>query len=128
VKLTSTAAIIVISLTMIGQANGMFLDGNDLYAKCTTSTPVERAICVGYVEGVLDAGEVEATLAWRQQRAKPPYQATLEGERWCAPDGITAGQAVDVVTAFLRNNPAVRQATADSLVAGALEQAWPCSR
>jgi hypothetical protein len=131
VKLTTAAAIIVISLVITGRASGGFITGNMLYANCTSSTSVERAICIGYVEGVLDAGEDEGTYAWFLQGAKAPQKdpkATLGGVRWCSRETVTAGQAVDVVTAFLRNNPAYRDSNAPGLVARALQQAWPCSQ
>jgi hypothetical protein len=60
-------ATIVILLATTSRASGEFLEGNALYAKCTSSTPDSRALCVGYVEGVLDAGETEATFALLQE-------------------------------------------------------------
>jgi hypothetical protein len=133
-KLTTVAAIIVVSLAMTGQASAGFFSGNDLYAKCTA--PASFAACAGYVEGILDAGEGEATAAeflQVQQGAKVQpgatglIKGTLLGFHWCLRDRVTAGQAIDVVTAFLRNNPALRDGLAPGLVAMALQQAWPCS-
>jgi len=48
---------------MTGRASGKFMDGNELYAMCTSSKPTDDALCVGYVMGILDAGETEAAVA-----------------------------------------------------------------
>jgi hypothetical protein len=122
-KFTTMAIIIVTSgLAMTEQARGNFLDGNDLYAKCTA--PASFAHCVGYIEGILDAGETEAGFASSQQDPGVPWpkgiiKGTLGGFRWCLRETVTAGQAVDVVTQFLRDNASRRDGGGASLVAWA---------
>jgi Rap1a immunity proteins len=75
---------------------------------------------------------VAATIVifWRQpvllQEGTRGFKETIGGFRWCPPETITAGQAVDVATKFLRDNPAVRDAAASGLVAKAMYEAWPC--
>src|SRR5262249_12120537 len=111
-KLTTAACVIVISLAMIGRASGGWLDGNQLYAKCTSSSPVEQALCTGYIQGVFDAGDGAWTMLriWQQQGVKLSPEVTISEFRWCAPERMTAGQATDVVTQFLRSMPDVRHA------------------
>jgi len=120
----SIAVTIIISLVMTDRASGGFMNGNELYADCTSSKPDDLAACVSYVEGVIDAGATQHSFfveAARQgSKAPPPKGSVVEGT-------VKARQAVDAVVAFLRNNPADRDASASSLVAVAAEQAWPCS-
>jgi len=134
----SIAVTIIISLVMTDRASGGFMNGNELYADCTSSKPDDLAACVSYVEGVIDAGATQHSFfveAARQgSKAPPPKGSVVEGtvgivggSQWCLRKTVKARQAVDAVVAFLRNNPADRDASASSLVAVAAEQAWPCS-
>ncbi len=130
-SLRSITAAIIVFLAMMDRASGAFFDGNDLYAKCTSFASFDRAQCIGYVMGILDAGGTEAAFAWVQQGAKGPMkrpnEETLGGFRWCPRETVTAGQAVDVVIKFLRDNPSIRDAgAAPGLVAMAMQQAWSC--
>jgi hypothetical protein len=70
---------IIVCLTMAGQASGVFKNGNELYASCTSSNPAERALCIGYVEAIMDAAESEAVI--QQQGKGNPYAAI---PRWVA--------------------------------------------
>jgi hypothetical protein len=101
------------------------LDGTALYATCTSSAYDNRAQCIRYVQGVLDAGETEGTFAMLQEGAKG-FTRTIGGFRWCPPERVTAGQSADIVTKFVRENPAVRDAAAPGLVTEAMYEAWPC--
>jgi hypothetical protein len=133
VKLATAAAIIVISLTLTGRA-GM-VDGNKLYEQCTSSSLVEQAHCDGFIVGIVEAGEATAVGLWATQNwgQKVPWpkdvtKGTVAGFSWCLRETVTAGQAIDAAKAFLRNNPAHRDAGASGLVAMAMQQTWPCSR
>jgi hypothetical protein len=121
------AAIMVISLAMTSRAIGGFVSGNDLYAWCTSSIASAYYLqCIGYVQGIEDAAEGEGFIQGAQ--GAKGFRETGFGFRWCLRDGITAGQAVEVVTQFLRNHPAIRDSTAAELVANAMQEAWPCPR
>ena len=95
--------------------------GDMLYAHCLSSDLYARGICLGYVEGVADAGEQEALAG-----ASVTGASTLGIWRWCIPTGAAPGQARDIVAKFLRENPAQRHLAAASIVALALQRAWPC--
>ena len=78
-------------------------------------------LCLGYVEGVADAGEQQALVG-----ANATGASTLGIWRWCIPTGAASVQARDIVVNFLRENPAQRHLAAASVVALALQHAWPC--
>jgi hypothetical protein len=109
------------------RASGQFISGNDLYAMCTSSAASVHAQCVAYVKGVIDAGAVEG-MDIEQYFRTSVISHTLNGVRWCTRETIRGGQIVDVVTVFLRDNPAPRDKMAPAIVAWALRQAWPCSQ
>lgn len=95
-----------------GAANGRILTGNDLLAACESPTgSFLRAQCLGYLEGVFDR---DAIARWE---GAPHYICAL-------PDGVTIGQLFDVVVAYLKENPAVRQQQAASLAATAVREAF----
>lgn len=88
-----------------GGVRAEFWDGNRLYSHQTASSVYDQMLALGYVMGVADA---------------------LAGVRICSPENATAGQKDDVVKKYLREHPALRHHTADSLVVRALERVWPC--
>jgi hypothetical protein len=51
---------------------------------------------------------------------------TVWGRRACLPEVSVAGQARDVAVRYLTDHPESRHYTAASLVAEALEEAFPC--
>jgi len=48
------------------------------------------------------------------------------GWKACVPKNVTISQTKDVVTRWLANNPERRHYSADSLVAWALAEGFPC--
>jgi hypothetical protein len=117
----SIAATIIISTD---RASGDFVDGNDLYEKCTD--PTSQIGCINYVMGVLDAASGEALLQRvlsKQLQDRPDLpKATLMGFRWCPSEGVTLGQAVDAITNFLRDNLRDNPAYRDFNLNPAVEQ------
>jgi hypothetical protein len=88
-------------------AHAEFWSGNDLHNRLSSSDSVERIHAMGYIMGVYDAG-VNAIFC-------PPNQA-----------GISAGQIRDMTFAYLSQNPAIRQRTADTIIFDMFRQVWPC--
>lgn len=90
-----------------------FKTGNEIYAgledwKRTTSTNLTTsAIAFGYVVGVSDA---------------------LDQVVFCLPSSVTAGQITDIVYAYMRDNPQIRQKDASYLVAAALKPYFQCRK
>lgn len=89
------------------QANTQFLHGNDLLATMNADSPTRNGIALGYVMGVFDRGT---------------------GILHCAPVGVTAGQARDMVKNYLEKFPQDRHNAADVIVTHVLMSAWPCPR
>lgn len=52
---------------------------------------------------------------------------TLLGQAFCTPANTSLGQVEDVVHLWLKNHPAERSYSAESLVIAALQEAWPCA-
>jgi Rap1a immunity proteins len=93
----------------------VFMDGNALYGECADNRPVYQGKCGGFVVGVRD------TLS------------TLEGtgvvrRTICMPKAVTQQQAIDVARQFLTAHPELRHLSAASLVVGALQQSFPCTK
>jgi hypothetical protein len=75
-----------------GREQIAYLTGEKLYQLCTSPLPVQQGECVGYLEGIVDAGD-----------------NTLIGST-CVRPGVTTGQLRDVVVTYLR-----KDATPDQL-------------
>jgi hypothetical protein len=97
---------------------GYFVDGNELYKKCNSSTSdsagvgyMDLSYCLAYIAGVSD------TLDSARANNRLPV---------CVPVNVQAGQLKDVVTMYLRDNPSVRSMEANLLVVVALSDAWGC--
>jgi Rap1a immunity proteins len=101
---------------------GLRSTGDMLYTHCLSSNTYARGICLGYVEGVAEAGEQQALAS----ASVSGGASTLGTWRWCIPTGAAAGQAREIVVKFLRENAAERHLAAASIVALALQHAWPC--
>src|SRR5436190_2096813 len=83
------AAGALILLATIGRTNAeSFLDGNKLYEKCRS----ESALCIGYVEGIVDAAVEAAAFSQYVQGGAGGFKETIGSFRWCSPKGLTAGQ------------------------------------
>jgi hypothetical protein len=95
-------ALAVVMLT--GPAKANFKSGNQLLQEC--STPGADQICLGYIQGIVDA---ETDMA-----------------RTCLPGSVTPGQARDIAIKLLDDHPELRHYTASSLVTRALAEAFPC--
>ena len=65
--------------------------------------------CVGAVSALIGVGSL----------LTPRY-------RFCFPDDVTAGEAVQVVVAYLESNPSHLQEDFRPLAIAAMRQAWPC--
>lgn len=87
------------------QVEAKFRDGNDLWQFC--ETPGNDA-CMNYVMGVMDLLEIYAQKAF------------------CPSSSVVARQTADIVSKWLRDNPAERDKTAASLVTRAVVEAFPC--
>jgi hypothetical protein len=84
--------------------------GNDVLEACASTTNnVESTLCTGYVIGSIEALEF----------ALPHL--------FCPGKYVTNGQTIDVVVKFLRQFPEKRDNDAPLIIAGALEEAFPCA-
>ena len=107
-ELKCLALVVALAAATPAHATIGFENGNDLLNSCLGNSQGQGlAFCYGYIEGILDT--------------MPTYQS---GQ--CPPNNIIAQQARDVVINFLQANPAIRHASAESLVAYAIKTAWGC--
>ena len=89
-------------------------NGNSFYTMCANAREQqgwEAATCLSYVIGLSD-------MAKRQSA----------GTALCVPQGITYGQTLDVLLAYLRDRPAERSKSTADLLWDALTAAYPCRR
>ena len=99
-------AIIGLALLTCLSAHAEFKSGNKLYEQMR-GTQGEQMLALGYITGVID---------------------TLQGATICAPETLTAGQAVDMTKKYLEEYPAVRHMSADVIVNRVMSLVWPCAK
>jgi len=109
------AAVLVAVITGVSSGNvigePVFYTGNQLLNSCRAADgEYKDAICLGYVAAIHDALAFDPIFNWRM----------------CSPGGVTLGQAQDIVKAWLESHPQDRHYSASSLVAEALQDAFPC--
>jgi hypothetical protein len=107
----------VYAALLASETHAELLSGNQLYSICRNGL-VGDDFCVGYIVG--------ASEAW--WKAKATLATTLGagfGLAWCREEA-TNGQVTDVVVAFLRDHPELRDQPALDLVIEALSDAFPC--
>jgi hypothetical protein len=98
----------------VAEADPFWLNGNDLWEKCRSNPYGD--FCVSYIMGVAD-----------QMIVSNARKNGVVGFHACFRTTTTRGQIADVVTQWLQNHPAVREAIAADLVGAALEEAFPCT-
>jgi len=104
------AGIIIALLLASTPAKAEFFSGNDLATKLNSSSTIDQAVALGFIQGVFDV-YVRITIC-------PPNNGA----------GITAGQLNDMIKNYLNNNPALRHHTAESIINEALKALWPCKQ
>lgn len=101
----------MIALPAWGQAD--IRTGNGLLSACQSKEPLQQTQCLVYILGALD-GASSAT-----QLTAPVF---------CAPNGITGGQAKDIVVKWLLEHPSRREMPSAWFITAALADAWPCPK
>jgi Rap1a immunity proteins len=86
-----------------------FQTGNTLNDAC-----IQRDRCIGYVAGSVDT--------WQNSFA------AFGVKLFCAPSGLTQGQAADVFAKYLIDHPEKRHMAASDLVFSAMVEAFPCPK
>jgi hypothetical protein len=109
--------LLTILLLSFGQAQASFQSGSMLLENCEThinkTSPTRSHACFGYIEGIAD---VHTTFSsWKEI-----------DKRWCTPDKINSKQLVRIVVKYLQERPEALHHAAGSLVANALNDAFPC--
>ena len=102
----------VVGLAWGGPAEALFFNGNELQRICQAKNETASMdVCLGYINGVADVLSEKAEVA---------------GSRACIPLGVTSSQAQAIVLRWLKEHPEDCHCNASSLVAEALEVAFPC--
>jgi hypothetical protein len=104
------AGLILATLLNATAARAEFFSGNALATKLNSSSAVDQAVALGFIQGVFDV-YVNVTIC-------PPNNGA----------GVTAGQLNDMIKNYLNNNPALRHHTAESIINEALKSLWPCKQ
>lgn len=105
------SACLALSLALAAAGHGAgataetFVSGSKLYKRCTSADTAARALCLGFVLGVVDAAP-----------------AILR----CAPPSVTAQAIVEAVMLHLDRYPSDRAFPAHLIVRLAAREAWPC--
>ena len=96
-------------LATISHANAARLDGNTLLEICER----DRAACMLFVIGAVDAAEVTLETLGRRQIA-------------CPAANVTNAQLAEVVLSYLLDHPEIRHLSAASTALAGIGTAFPC--
>lgn len=92
--------------TLATPARAEWMSGAQLHEACSAKAPVDRAMCLSYVIGVLDGF---------RSMERPPK----------VPDDVSAGQVRDVVAAYLASHDEAQTLQGRMVVKAAIVDAWP---
>lgn len=93
-------------LLLATPAHAEWMSGQQLHETCTTATPVDRAMCLSYVIGVLDGF---------RDLDRPPK----------TPLDTSAGQVRDVVVRYLDEHREQRTRQGREVIRAAIVAEWP---
>jgi len=114
----ATVVALLVSAVGFAQSSAWATTGNELSDICQIaardspngSLELAKAMdCQGFVEAIVLVG--------RRMR---------EEDRFCAPAGVTVGQAIKVLVKYLNENPDQTHQAGESLAISAFGKAWPC--
>lgn len=116
-KWTTAASAVLLIVSYPTPVVASFKTGNDLLPDCAadrseTTYYQRQGYCMGYVIGVVD-DEIM-------------YSDALGKRLYCMPDQVTAGQIKDIFVAYVQRHPEMRHLGAQSLIASAMIEAFPC--
>ncbi len=112
VRASIVGLLLCVSSPVFAQNTGAFGTGNlfqETCGKARNASNVRTAMCVGYIQGVREAGIL------------------LQQKSYCAPGGATNSQFYDVLLEYLQKNPADRHLPTVLLLTLSAQEAWPCS-
>ena len=92
--------------------------GREFLELCSDGGAWTEGYCTGYVAG---AGELVDGLLLEED-----LKSALDGKAFCPPDGLRKGQVRDLVLAYLRERPEIRDKHIASITWAALIDAFPC--
>ena len=123
-KLLGRPAVLGVAVALLlagGDARAQMITGNDFLAACKDSVePVRgRRTTDVYDQGICH-GMVRAMNTYAP--FLPPHA------RSCSPEGVSVGQAVRVVTAYMERNPGKLHQLFEAIVIQAFREAWSCPR
>ncbi len=102
-----------------GEGRAGYMDGQRLNEGCAAGlASYNEGVCLGYVQGVYDAGKVLDAATDKRQ--------WVDGWTACVPDTVKTGQLKAVVMKWLREHPEGWHYTGNSQVARAFAETWPC--
>ena len=108
--------IILVYFTTLGSflsagSTKYFYNGTKLYNLCRSDTPINEALCEGYILGVQDS----------------IYSGHLSDHfSVCLPEGVEVDQLRLQLINFIENNPNIMNFAAEGLVAKSLETSYSC--
>ncbi|WP_420882782.1 Rap1a/Tai family immunity protein [Sulfitobacter dubius] len=121
---------IILALLAAPAAAQNMSSGNQLHEQCTGKGEMVGGLCVGYILGAWEGLIIGAVVTDMQRgTAKTPNdQANHTRARLgiCTTDSVLRDQIVDIVTQYLKNNPATRHFPAAGIVHAAMQDAFPC--
>ena len=106
---------LAVMLLLSAQSQAAFYSGSDLLQRCESDSDAPYNTCAGYIMGIVDYQDT--LLGW----------SYLDEPKFCVPLSATGTQLVKVVTKRLNEHPEHLDFSAPSLVANALNDAFPCS-
>lgn len=101
---------LVMMMLFASPARAIFYDGNDMHELCNNGGVSGSDFCMAYSAAVSDVLEDYPINGWTA----------------CVPRTVRLSQIRDIVARWLANNPQERHYTANSLMARALAEAFPC--
>ena len=112
IKSTFIYVVLVLAGTnSLAGSSKFFYTGTKLYNLCRADTPIDEALCEGYILGVQDS----------------IYSGHLsEHFNVCLPEGVEPGQLRLQLIKFIENNPDIMNFAAEGLVAKSLETSYSC--
>ena len=114
-------AVVLTFFVAIPQGHSQYLNGEELNGLCSSGSPMEEGICLGYIAGVHNSGRRVDPSDSDVDRPKTSWNGAT-----ACPPGMSGPQLKEVVTEWLQKHHEDWHFNAAELVVRAIAETWQC--
>ena len=120
-------AVLIALLCMLAMPVKAWVNVTSLVHMCTSKDVDEQMMCLGYLQGALDADSLMVAYVSRMpEKYIAKFKQVANYEPACIPSGVTIGQLKRIFLAYVRSHPEKEHLHVAWVMNQAFYEAFPC--